>query len=310
MQIFRRKLFFFNPLLCALALVPCIEAGADGVSSPSMPTISSPTIGGKYYMPGSSSYYFTGRMNPGEARKVDERAVMEGEAKDAAAKKGSVASTLTAKDMNALSTLGFLGSLDSNSSSVLRGFGTLSPEGNSSEIKDILDRVLREIESIKRENKETILSVVKADSADTSENIVRASKTEAVNPRLSRILRFNVNDYDILKTCRKIYISDVQANGTFLVTGDRKYVSDGKNRTETFHMLFRTAPNNDGLSNYNAAASVTQDYENRYSFLYQLAKRKNLSAMRTGNLLSMRTDDSDWKLELLIDLGEDKENDE
>ena len=58
------------------------------------------------------------------------------------------------------------------------------------------------------------------------------------------------------------------------------------------------------MQNYHAAAAVTQDYLNEYSFLYQLSQRENLSAMRTGNLVTMRTTDPDWKLELLIDLGE------
>ena len=113
-----------------------------------------------------------------------------------------------------------------------------------------------------------------------------------------------MNNYDILKTCGKIYISDIQHDGSFLVTGDRRYMSDGKNRTETFHMLFKNSSGEHSAVNYNAATSVTQDYLNEYSFLYQLSKRPQLSAVRTGNLVTMRTNDQDWKMELLIDLGE------
>ena len=88
-----------------------------------------------------------------------------------------------------------------------------------------------------------------------------------------------------------------------MVTGDRRYVSDGKTRAETFHLLFKRAENEAGVLNYTAAAAVTQDYLNEYSFLYQLSQRPELSALRTGNLVTMRTQDPDWKLEMLIDLG-------
>ena len=132
--------------------------------------------------------------------------------------------------------------------------------------------------------------------------------TSAAEKAASRILRFNVNNYDILKTCKKVYISDVQQDGSFLVTGDRRYLSDGKQRTETFHILFKNSATNNSAVNYNAAASVTQDYLNEYSFLYQLSKKPQLSAMRTGNLVTMRTDEPDWKMELLIDLGANKED--
>ena len=96
----------------------------------------------------------------------------------------------------------------------------------------------------------------------------------------------------------------MQLDGTFLITGDRVYSSDGKNRTETFHILFKSSPNENGSSNYKAAANVTQDYLNENSFLYQLSKFESLPAMRVGNFVSMRTEEPNWKLELLIDLGE------
>ena len=134
--------------------------------------------------------------------------------------------------------------------------------------------------------------------------VTSTGNSSTARTKASRLIRFSVNGYDVLRTCRTIYISDVQEDGTFLVTGDRKYASDGKTRSETFHLLFKKDQNTSGLQNYHAAAAVTQDYLNEYSFLYQLSQRENLSAVRTGNLVTMRTTDPDWKLELLIDLGE------
>ena len=38
--------------------------------------------------------------------------------------------------------------------------------------------------------------------------------------------------------------------------------------------------------------------------MYQLSNKKNLSALRTGNLVTMRVNEPNWQLEFLIDLGE------
>ena len=112
-----------------------------------------------------------------------------------------------------------------------------------------------------------------------------------------------MNGYDILRTCRTLFISDVQSDGTFLITGDRRYQSDGSTRSETFHLLFKAASGSDSLKSYDAAALVTQDYLNENSFLYQMSQRDDMQASRTGNLVTLRTTDPKWKLELLIDLG-------
>lgn len=281
----------------ALGLSAQNTAGGIGsVSSPAMPTISSPAIGSGFYVPSYSPLgIYTGRKVLDKGIKTEKK---EGESEEKTETRKKLASTLTASEISTLSSLGLLGNI---SGSALNG--NLYTTQTTSDTKAILEKVLLEIEEIKNNTKD--IPSAKPVTIVASAPVVSSNTlTSAAEKAASRILRFSVNDYDILKTCGKIYISDIQRDGSFLVTGDRRYMSDGKNRTETFHMLFKNSAGEHGATNYNAAATVTQDYLNEYSFLYQLSKRPQLSAVRTGNLVTMRTDDADWKMEFLIDLGE------
>lgn len=273
--------------------------GIGSISSPTMPSISSPALGSGFYIPS----YSTQGMSSGNSKSVKKEssdAVVEQEQKKSEEKKKTL-STLTANEISALSSMGLLGNLGGSGIA-----GSVYTTQTTSETKVILEKVLSEIEEIKQNTKE-IPSARPVTIVASAPVVSSNTLSSAAHKAASRILRFNVNDYDILKTCGKIYISDIQSDGSFLVTGDRRYMSDGKNRTETFHMLFKNSAGEHGAVNYNAAASVTQDYLNEYSFLYQLSKRPSLSAVRTGNLVTMRTTDPEWKMELLIDLGEKKD---
>ena len=270
--------------------------GFGSVTAPSMPTVSSPTIGSGFYVP---TFQNQG-LNVG--KKKDSKSESNDGSEQAEEKKSEVAkklpSTLTASEISALSSMGLLGNITGSALP-----GSIYTTQTTSETKEILEKVLTEIEEIKKNTKE--LPAAKPVTIVASAPVVSSNTlSSAAEKASSRILRFSVNNYDILKTCGKIYISDIQHDGSFLVTGDRRYMSDGKNRTETFHMLFKNSSGEHSAVNYNAATSVTQDYLNEYSFLYQLSKRPQLSAVRTGNLVTMRTNDQDWKMELLIDLGE------
>ncbi|WP_407400510.1 hypothetical protein [Treponema sp.] len=297
MQAFKKILFAGVVSVAASSLsAQSSFSGIGSVTAPTMPTVTSPTIGSGFYVP---SFQNQG-VNSGkkkniqsETRNQDERAE---EKKSVVEKK--VASTLTANEISALSSMGLLGNITGSALP-----GSIYTTQTTSETREILEKVLTEIEEIKKNTKE--IPAAKPVTIVASAPVVSSNNlSSAAEKASSRILRFSVNNYDILKTCGKIYISDIQHDGSFLVTGDRRYVSDGKNRTETFHMLFKNSAGEHSAVNYNAAASVSQDYLNEYSFLYQLSKRPQLSAVRIGNLVTMRTDDQDWKMELLIDLGE------
>ena len=292
-----KKIFVAGVAFAASCLYAQSSFGGFGsVTAPSMPTVSSPTIGSGFYVP---TFQNQG-LNVG--KKKDSKSESKDGSDQAEEKKSEVAkklpSTLTASEISALSSMGLLGNITGSALP-----GSIYTTQTTSETKEILEKVLTEIEEIKKNTKE--LPAEKPVTIVASAPVVSSNTlSSAAEKASSRILRFSVNNYDILKTCGKIYISDIQHDGSFLVTGDRRYMSDGKHRTETFHMLFKNSSGEHSAVNYNAATSVTQDYLNEYSFLYQLSKRPQLSAVRTGNLVTMRTNDQDWKMELLIDLGE------
>lgn len=287
-------------IVLALSAATFFNASAQSTSfssitSPSMPTVSSPEIGNGFYSPGSvlkpeySKNTSQNNSNQSEKTKTENKNAESSNAKSEMQKK--ILSALSAKDISLLNEKGF-------SSDINSMIFSLSSSDNSQETKLLLNKILAEIEKIKDKSSQD-------NNKKTAEVSAASAKEEKLPEKAkARLLRFSVNGYDILRTCRKIYISEVQLDGTFLVTGDRVYSSDGKNRTETFHILFKTSPSENGTLNYKAAANVTQDYLNENSFLYQLSKFESLPAMRVGNLVSMRTEDPNWKLELLIDLGE------
>lgn len=288
-------------IVLALSIATLFNASAQSTSfssitSPSMPTISSPEIGNGFYSPGSvlkPEYIKNTSQNnssQSEKTKAENKNAESSNAKSEMQKK--ILSALSAKDISLLNEKGF-------SSDINSMIFSLSSSDNSQETKILLNKILAEIEKIKDKSSQD------NSKKKTAEVSAAPAKEEKLPEKAkARLLRFSVNGYDILRTCRKIYISEVQLDGTFLITGDRVYSSDGKNRTETFHILFKTSPSENGTLNYKAAANVTQDYLNENSFLYQLSKFESLPAMRVGNLVSMRTEDLNWKLELLIDLGE------
>lgn len=287
-------------IVLALSIATLFNASAQStpfssITSPSMPTVSSPEIGNGFYSPGSvlkpeySKNASQNNSSQSEKTKAENKNAESSNAKSEMQKK--ILSALSAKDISLLNEKGF-------SSDINSMIFSLSSSDNSQETKILLNKILAEIEKIKDKSSQD-------NSKKTDEVSAAPAKEEKLPEKAkARLLRFSVNGYDILRTCRKIYISEVQLDGTFLITGDRVYSSDGKNRTETFHILFKTSPSENGTLNYKAAANVTQDYLNENSFLYQLSKFESLPAMRVGNLVSMRTEDPNWKLELLIDLGE------
>ena len=230
--------------------------------------------------------------------------------------------SVSARDMETMDSLGLLGGLSGilsegyGSSLYSRVPATSSVIDRTEETNRLLNRVLAKMEEIKEQGDSSrpasgvspVATLVSDESEAPADSQAPASGKESpaassVRNR-SRLLRFAVNGYNVLRTCRTVYISDVQDDGTFLVTGDRRYMSDGRTRSETFHILFKTKPDSTSVCEYDAATAVTQDSYNPNSFVYQLSKRRNLMASRTGNLVSMRTEDPDWRLELLIDLGE------
>ncbi len=301
----------------------------DSLWNMTMPTIESPSLGTGFYTPSpASSPYMSGTTSSFHSENARSSRSASSSSQPAQASVESVSSvaslskslqnSVSARDLEAMDSLGLLGGLsgilsEGYSSSLYSK--TVREEDRTEETNRLLTKVLEKMEEIK-ENGDTSRSTAMAggqailvsdentSTTAPSAPVVSTTSNNSSSKSRSRLLRFAVNGYNVLRTCRTVYISDVQDDGTFLVTGDRRYVSDGQARNETFHILFKTKQDTTLLSEYDAATAVTQDSYNPNSFVYQLSKRKNMMASRTGNLVSMRTEDPDWRLELLIDLGE------
>lgn len=113
-----------------------------------------------------------------------------------------------------------------------------------------------------------------------------------------RILRFIAGNYNILPSCTAVFISRPEADGSFLLTGDRTYRASDKIYRETFYMLFKAA----GAGTFNAAFSLSQQPENHQSLLYALTRAPFLQAVRTGNLVTMRVLTENVQTDLLLDI--------
>ena len=123
-----------------------------------------------------------------------------------------------------------------------------------------------------------------------------ASSRDAANG--GKILRFISGSYNILAGCTAVFISKPEADGSFLLTGDRTYRTGGGTYGETFYMLFKSRA--DGM--FNVAVSVNQHTENPQSVLKILEASPVLTAAKTGNLVTMRTQTPNGTIDLLLDI--------
>lgn len=127
----------------------------------------------------------------------------------------------------------------------------------------------------------------------------QAGRAESVRPSAvsgAELLRFAVNGYNLLPTVRTLVSSILAKDGSFLVTGDRRYLSGKDWRTETFYLLCRS----DGAGRYRLFADVSQDKLNAYSYAYALAGRSPLAGTLTGDILVFRTTDADFSIDVVF----------
>ena len=146
---------------------------------------------------------------------------------------------------------------------------------------------------------------------DSQQNVTQEKKEElqkiqedaqTFKQREPLILRFKINGYNITDSLTKVFFSDAEPDGTFLLTGDRRYYVNQLPRTETFYMLFRTVSSSGSTVSYRVQPTVVQDSENKNSFVYKLTEAKNLTAEKTGNLVVMHYAEGDLKVEMLLDI--------
>ena len=137
---------------------------------------------------------------------------------------------------------------------------------------------------------------------DTLQKTVEQKSAESSSPHEAanggRIIRFISGSYNILAGCTAVFISKPEGDGSFLLTGDRTYRTGGGTFSETFYMLFKSRA--DGM--FNVAVSVNQHTENPQSVLKSLEKCPVLTAAKTGNLVTMRTQTPNGTIDLLLDI--------
>ena len=276
---------------------------------PSMPTLSVPSMSAPHYTPGrntaaerqtnTGSAPAANETPPKTMQQIPSGKVQSTEPADANNSKNQ--SAVSAADLTALAKKGLLNNfyslLGSSGADALLQGGLSSggiPSGGAlpSSSNAMLEKILSELDNVKKQNAEAVKSNEEQPPASSAR---------------PGILRFIVNGYDILSSCRAVYFSDVGEDGTFLLTGDRTYTANGQKRMETFYLLFRPAGHAGFSAQYKVECSVVQDYTNANSFMYRLASLGNLTAVKTGNLVSLRTSDPNCRADLLIDIGSAKQ---
>lgn len=264
------------------------QEGIQFPASPSMPKISSPTIENGFYSPGRSDFYSPGiSVQTEKSQKTESKKSAETETRSAANLLTAERDfgNLSAKDIVSLAENGALLDLPSfyNSSS-LNAAGLVS----SADDTRILREILVQLDELKK-------SVAQPDKNESGKIAQKKSYGE--------ILRFSVNGRNLLSSFGDVYFSKAETDGTFLLTGDRTYTSNGGQYSETFHLLFHSAGNSGGSTDFSVAAEVFQNRENEDSLVYRLSKQENLTAKKTGNLVTLKVSAQDFKADILLSLN-------
>ena len=275
------------------------------VSEPTMPTLDGkPYVGQPPYIPQSSN--------------SQQSSQTETDTSDTAENTNTTSTTYAATEKNSdnsnlsnvltaqtISGLGGLSSLtdtlsaltsSQNASSYLPALSqltgtTLSQTDSNATLKSIL----KELQKLSQKETSQQNSTQKVVTTATWDN---SSQTESQ----SKLLRFRVNNTDILNTCQTIYFSQPEENGLFLLTGDRSYYIDNRPYEETFYFLFTPALDDKGVFYYEVEGDIMQNAPITGSKLYPLTEKPSLIARKTGNLITLKYNAENWNLDILIDL--------
>ena len=245
----------------------------SGTSMPSMPTLSSGT---------SSNNETASTQSSSSSNNVTET---------------TAGYALTAQAISSLSDSSQLSTISSllgeDTTSLYESLTGTTSSTTSYSTNLLLTQILEKLTQLTENQGSTTSQTTSSDS----ENVQKPAEKIAS----SGIVRFRLNDYDFTSSLSGVFISTPEKDGSFFVTGDRTYTLGNKQSRETFYMLFSATKNDSGvLGNYSVAVSVMQDIENPNSFVYKLSNVKNLSAQKTGNLVSLRLNSKELKADILI----------
>lgn len=286
----------------------------SSLESPVMPKINAPSFGTKFYTPGMINTNISNGNENSEAAKLKQNTVMIDKTNVEDAKK-SVSSVnkslaldyLSANDVSSLGTNGLFDgiySLFGNSSEILNKYS--ANDSNSNAV--LLNSIIEQLAELKEETKKNTNAIKKVSIPVTISGSGEKNgdlKTNNLTKFYPSILRFVINGCNLKDTIRTVYFSKKENDGSFLLTGDRKYIDDEKTRSETFYFLFRADGNCGTLAGYYVEPELIQDNKNEKSILYELSKKPKLKAQKTGNLVSVKYQGENWNLDFLLDIGED-----
>ena len=275
------------------------------VSEPTMPTLDGkPYVGQPPYIPQSSnskqsSQTETDTSDTAENTNTTSTTYAATEENSDNSNLSNVLTAQTISGLGGLSSLtDTLSALTSsqNASSYLPALSqltgtTLSQTDSNATLKSIL----KELQKLSQKETSQQNSTQKVVTTDTWDN---SSQTESQ----SKLLRFRVNNTDILNTCQTIYFSQPEENGLFLLTGDRSYYIDNRPYEETFYFLFTPALDDKGVFYYEVEGDIMQNAPITGSKLYPLTEKPSLIARKTGNLIALKYNAKNWNLDILIDL--------
>ena len=286
-------------LLPALALAQAIEMPEmPSVSMPEMPTISSPTMDGKFYRP-SIPKQMQQQSTSTSTTTTESKSSTDTVLSDATTSEDILLSLLTNSNLLTAGDISGLynsGSFDTLSS--LTGLSGLSSSGYSTSdltTSLLLREILQKLNDLK----------VEQNSASAAQQEVYAAKvqdSETFKTRNPSILRFKINNYSIKDSITQEFFSEPEADGSFLLTADRKYFLNNRACTETFYLLFKAVKSNGSTTTFSVTPSIAQGTENKNSYVYKLCQLKDITAEKTGNLVVVHYDDNGLTADLLLDI--------
>ncbi len=282
-------------------IAPVEMPSMPSVTMPSVPSIASPAEGSSFFTPGITAP----NAPKADVKKMDETtlsvtAAAALEQKELSRISSPDAGSVSASELTTLAQNGYV----SNLSSLFNGEnGRTSPEmlsllsGKNLSVKDtvdsakqkeLLNQIITELSEIKKQQQELLSS----------------KKASVTNPSMDppAILRFVVGTTDVLSSCRQIFFSEKEDDGSFLLTGDARTLVNGMPVNETFYLLFSVSGTSNSRLVYTVTPTIIQDAPVETP-LKLFCTPEKMEAVKTGNLLTVHTSCNATNMDMLINIG-------
>ena len=264
------------------------------ITMPDMPTISSPTMDGKFYKP-SVPQQLQPQTKTNNTSNSETKSSTDAVLSDATTSEDILLSLLT--NSNLLSASDISGLYDTGSFDTLSSLTGLTGYGSTTDLSTtlLLREILQKLNEMKIEQNSASAAVQEANAA-------KQQDSQTFKTRNPSILRFKINNYSIKDSVIQVFFSEPEPDGSFLLTGDRKYYLNNRGCTETFYMLFKAVKSNGNTTTFSVTPSIAQGTENKNSYVYKFCQLKDITAEKTGNLVVVHYDNNGISADLLLDI--------